>query len=325
LAGRQKGRFDSRWNVGPSGRTDLPKTNPSPRRRAAIMTPARILIIVVALVASVGLALFVHGIFARPKAPPPVVAAAPPAPPMTRVLVAKVDLAVGDRLTPDNMTWQNWPAATVNPSYITDGVVAAESPTVAVAAMHQATRTMSDMTSGGGPKLQAMAGAIVRDEIFAGEPITSKKIIRSGDTSYMAVRLPAGTVAIALPISVESAAGGFIQPGDRVDVMSTHADPSKTGSGGMVTETVLANTLVLAVDQHTDQPKGGASMVGATVTVEVPTTSATSVARARTQGGLTLALRSYADIGGHTQGGVDDSHSIRIFRGGSPAESVSAP
>ena len=49
-------------------------------------------------------------------------------------------------------------------------------------------------------------------------------------------------------------------------------------------EAALANTLVLAVDQHTDQPKGGASMIGATVTVEVPTTSATSVARARTQG-----------------------------------------
>jgi pilus assembly protein CpaB len=288
------------------------------------MTPARILIIVVALVASVGLALFVHGMFARPKAPPPAIAAAPPAPPMTRVLVAKVDLAVGDRLSPDNMAWQSWPAATLNPSYITDGVVSTDSQGAAVAAMHQATRTVSDITSGGGPKLQAMAGAIVRDTLFAGEPITSKKIIRSGDTSYMAVRLPSGMVAMSLPINVESAAGGFIQPGDRVDVMSTHADVTK-GGGGMITETVLANTLVLAIDQHTDQPKASASLIGTTVTVEVPATSSSSVARARTQGGLTLALRSYADIGGHTQGGVDDSHSIRIFRGGSAAESVSAP
>ena len=288
------------------------------------MTPARILIIVVALVASVGLALFVHGMFARPKAPPPTVVAAAPAPPMTRVLVAKVDIGVGDRLTPENMAWQNWPAATLNPSYITDGSVSADSQGPAASAVRQATRTISDMTTAGGPKLQAMAGAIVRDEIFAGEPITAKKIVRSGDTSYMAVRLPQGMVAMSLPINVESAAGGFIQPGDRVDVMSTHADPSKNG-GGMVTETVLANTLVLAIDQHTDQPKAGASMIGATVTVEVPATSAGSVARARTQGGLTLDLRSYADIGGHTQGGVEDGHSVRIFRGGSSAETVSAP
>ena len=290
------------------------------------MTPSRIAIIVVALVASVGLAFFMHGIFARPKAPPPsMVAAAPPAPPMTRVLVAKVNLAVGDRLSPDNMSWQGWPAATLNTAYITDGVVSTAPPAPALAAMKQATRVVTDMTSGGGPKLQAMVGAIVRDTIYAGEPITAAKIIRSGDTSYMAVRLPTGTVAMSLPISVESAAGGFIQPGDRVDVMSTHADTSKGGSGGMITETVLGNALVLAIDQHTDQPKAGASMIGATVTVEVPDTSASAVARARTQGGLTLALRSYADIGGHTQGGVDDSHSVRIFRGGSAAESVSAP
>jgi pilus assembly protein CpaB len=290
------------------------------------MTPARIMIIVVALVASVGLALFVHGMFGRPKATPTAVAAAPPAPPMTRVLVAKVDLNVGDRLTPDNITWASWPASSsLSPAYITDGVVSTTAPNPAAQAVRQATRTVSDMTSGGGPKLLAMAGAIVRDQIFAGEPITSKKIVRSGDTSYMAVRLPAGTVAMSLPINVESAAGGFIEPGDRVDVLSTHADTGKGGPGGMVTETVLTNTLVLAVDQHTDQPKAGASMVGATVTIEVPTSNASTVARARSQGGLTMALRSYADIGGHTQGGVDDSHSVRIFRGGSSAESVSAP
>ena len=290
------------------------------------MTPARIMIIVVALVASVGLALFVHGIFARPKAPAPtVVAAAPPAPPMRRVLVAKVDLNVGDRLSADNMTWQDWPAATsMSPAYITDGVVNAAAPNAAAQAVRQATRTVSDMTSGGGPKLLALVGAIVRDPVYAGEPITSKKIVRSGDTSYMAVRLPPGMVAMSLPITVESDAGGFVNPGDRVDVLSTHADTTK-GGGGMVTETVLGNTLVLAIDQHTDQPKAGAAILGATVTIEVPAVNAATVARARTQGGLTLALRSYADIGGHTQGGVDDGHSVRIFRGGSSAETVSAP
>jgi pilus assembly protein CpaB len=88
---------------------------------------------------------------------------------------------------------------------------------------------------------------------------------------------------------------------------------------------VLANALVLAIDQHTDSPKTGATVLGATVTLEVPEESATAVARARTQGGLTLALRSYADMAGHTTGRTDDSHSIRIFKGGSPAETVSAP
>ena len=45
------------------------------------MTPARIAIVAVALVASVVLALFVHGLFSRPKPAPAAVAEAPAAAP----------------------------------------------------------------------------------------------------------------------------------------------------------------------------------------------------------------------------------------------------
>jgi pilus assembly protein CpaB len=289
------------------------------------MTPARIAIVAIALVAAIGLALLVHGLFAAPKPAPPAVIAAAPAPQMTRVLVAKADLGVGDRLSADNMTWQAWPAATLNAAYITDGDSAAPSTQGLGTTIAKARTAVADMPSGGGPKLQAMIGDIVREPIYTGQPITAKMIIHSGDSSYMAVRLPTGMRAMSLPINVESGAGGFIQPGDRIDVLSTHSDTNKNGSGGMVTETVLANALVLAIDQHTDSPKTGATVLGATVTLEVPEESATAVARARTQGGLTLALRSYADMAGHTTGRTDDSHSIRIFKGGSPAETVSAP
>ena len=288
------------------------------------MTPARIAIVAVALVASVVLALFVHGLFSRPKPAPAQVAAAP-APPMTRVLVAKADLGVGDRLSADNMAWQSWPAATLNAAYITDGQPVVAPQGLAETTFSKARITVSDIASGGGQKMQAMIGDIVREPIYTGQPITAKMIIHSGDSSYMAVRLPSGMRAISLPINVESGAGGFIQPGDRIDVMSTHADNNKNGSGGMITETVLTNALVLAIDQHTDSPKTGATVLGATVTLEVPEASASSVARARSQGGLTLALRSYADMSGRTAGHSDDSHSIRIFKGGSPAETVSAP
>lgn len=285
------------------------------------MTPARIVILIVALVAAVGLAFIVHGMFAQPKAPPPTVASA--APVMTRVLVAKTDLAVGDRLSDQNMSWQGWPTATLNAAYITDGETLAAPKAPVDAAVQKASKTVSDIATGGGPKLQAMIGDVVREPIFAGEPITAKKIVRSGDTSYMAIRLPQGMRAIALPLSLESGAGGFIEPGDRVDILATHNDQSK--SGGMITETVLSNALVLAIDQKTDAPKTGAPVSGATITLEVPDVNASIVARARTQGGLTMALRSYADIGGHTAGpSADDGHSVKIFRGGSAAEVVTA-
>ena len=285
------------------------------------MTPARIVILIVALVAAVGLAFIVHGMFATPKAPPTTVASAPPA--MTRVLVAKTDMAVGDRLSDQNMSWQGWPTATLNAAYITDGETVAAPKAPVDAAMQKATKTVSDIATGGGPKMQAMIGDIVREPIFAGEPITAKKIVRSGDTSYMAIRLPQGMRAIALPLSLESGAGGFIEPGDRVDILATHNDQSK--SGGMITETVLSNALVLAIDQKTEAPKTGAPVGGATITLEVPDVNAGAVARARTQGNLTLALRSYADIGGHTAGpSADDGHSIKIFKGGAAAEVVTA-
>jgi pilus assembly protein CpaB len=169
-----------------------------------------------------------------------------------------------------------------------------------------------------------MVGAIVRDSIAAGEPITAKKIVRSGDSSYMAVRLPPGMRAVSLPISVESGAGGFIQPGDRIDIISTHADATKSG-GGMVTETVLSNVPVLAIDAKIDNAKGAPSTPGTVVTIQVPVANVATVARARAQGGLMMALRSYADLSGATVGpSTADTHTVRLFRGAGAAELVTA-
>jgi pilus assembly protein CpaB len=288
------------------------------------MNPARIAIILVAGVAAICLALIVRNIAGKPQqAPPAVVATQAPSPPMTRVLVAKVDLGVGQTLTQDNMAWQAWPAATVNTAYVTDGVIAT-APTATAGAINKAKATVGDIATGGGPKMQALMGAIVREAIYAGEPITSRKIVRSGDSSYMAVRLPEGTRALSLPLSVESGAGGFIEPGDRIDLLSTHADPNHTGGGNaMVTETVLSNVLVLAIDQHTDTPKAGQAQPGATITLEVPEFAVPNVARARTVGGLTMALRSYADIAGRTSGpSANDGRTVRLFKGGGAAELV---
>ena len=201
--------------------------------------------------------------------------------------------------------------------------------TGAAGAMQKVSTTVGDMTSGGGPKLQAMVGAIVREPIYAGEPITAKVIIRAGDSSYMAVRLPEGHARHRRAGERRELKRRRLHPARRPDrtLLSTHSDNTGHG-GGMITETVLANALVLAIDQKTDTPKnGGATMVGATLTLEVPAASANSVAKARTQGGLTMALRSYADMAGKTVAKPSDAEgqSVRIFRGGSAAETVSAP
>jgi pilus assembly protein CpaB len=289
------------------------------------MNPSRIAIVVLAGVAALVLAFLVHGMMG--KKAPTVVAATPSAGPlMTRVLTAKVDLAVGDRLSPDNMAWQPWPVGTANAAYVTDGSSAAAKPAGAEGAVKQASTMVGDIANGGGPKLQALVGAIVREPIFAGEPITSKKIVRSGDTGYLAVRLPQGMRAVSIPVTIDSGAGGFIEPGDRVDVMTAHADTSKGGSGVMVAETVLANVQVLAVDQRVDTPKNTTSLPAAsTLTLEVPAGDVDALVRARGGGTLMMALRSYADIGGGPGAGVaGPAHTVRVFRGGAAVEEVAA-
>jgi pilus assembly protein CpaB len=272
------------------------------------MNPARIAVIVFASVAAIGLAFLVHTMFAAPKAPPPVAAAAP-AVKMTRVLVARVDLNIGDRLSSDNLTWQPWPEATVNASYIIDGPAAQTPPTPAAAAVTRAGTVVSDIATGGGPKLQSMVGAIVREPIYQGEPITERKLVRAGNSSFMAVRLPSGMRAVSLPFSAERGAGGFIQPGDRVDVLST------SGAAGTA-QIVLTNALVLAIDQRTDPPKTGTGAPGSTITLQVPAASVGAVALARSRGDLTMALRSYADI---KRNGPDaDGEAVRLFKGSTP-------
>jgi pilus assembly protein CpaB len=285
------------------------------------MNATRLAIIVVALVAAVGLALFVHNMFGKKGPAPTPVAVAAPAPPMTRVLVARTPIAVGERLAPDNMTWQDWPAATVNAAYITDGAARPQL-TGAAAAVNKAKTAVTDIANNGGPKLQTMVGAVAKDPIYAGEPITAAKLIRSGDTNYMAVRLPEGMRAMALPITPESGAGGFINPGDRIDVLSTHSD-NQSGAAVMVTDTVLSNALVLAVGGATESAKNSSSGGSATVTIQVPVEDVVAVARARTQSGLTLVLRSYADIGGRTAGPTA-GQTVRVFKGGGPAQMVIA-
>ncbi|MFI4933202.1 MAG: Flp pilus assembly protein CpaB [Caulobacterales bacterium] len=292
------------------------------------MNPARIAIILVAGIAAVALALLVRNMAAKPKIAP-MAQVSSQATQMIRVLTAKQDLTVGDRLTTDNMAWQSWPAATLNPAYVTDGMAAAPKPAASGPVnLNLAGKTVTDIATGGGPKMQSMVGGIVKETIYAGEPITAKKIVRGGDSGYMAVRLPPGTRAMSLPINVDNAAGGFIQPGDRVDVLSTHQDTAKGGTGGLIAETVLSNIKVLAVDQHTDTPKSGTTMIGATITLEVPASSAGALAKAKALGGMMIALRSYADIGGGSGGPSSAStgagHTVRVFKGDAPVELVTS-
>ena len=290
------------------------------------MSAVRLFILVIAAIAAIALAFVVRGAFA-PKKPEATTAAAPTAAgpstaPMVKVLVASHDLPVGARLTAADMSWQDWPAANLNAAFITDG----QGPQVAPTGAAAVARTASDAASTifGGSAMTSIVGAVVREPLLSGEPVIARKIVKSGEGNYLSVVLTPGMRAIAVPVTVDTAAGGFIMPGDRVDVLLSRDN----GDKGMVTGTVLRNLRVLAIDQAVEPAKDAKTIVGAVATLEVASGDAELMADAQAQakkgGNLVLALRAYTDAGAPAgSGGSGPSgpgRVVRVYRAGQASE-----
>lgn len=307
------------------------------------MKPARIAVICVAAAAAIGLAFVVRAMGSSGK--PVAVATAAPAEaarPMAKVLVAARDLQPGKRLTDGDLAWKDWPIDEVNPAFITDGTTPIPAPPTADEAKAAAgtlegapaaaaksgnaiaavARAANEAATGGAKA--DYVGSVVREPILAGEPIVSRKIVRAGDSGYLAAYLEPGMRAMAIRVTVETAAGGFILPGDRVDVLMTKAAATAgidNGQGSKFTSsTVMRNIKVLAIDQTTRAGDDEQSVVGATATLEVAPADAEALVLAKSEGELSLVLRSYADTAGPS-GRVQaprQSAAIRVFRGGAP-------
>ncbi len=297
------------------------------------MNPARIIVICVAAVAAIGLALAVRAMGSPSNAPTAVAtAAAVPARPMAKVLVAAKDLQPGQRLTEADMAWKEWPVDEVNPAFITDGSVpltsaAAEDPPASPpeGAVASVTRVAANLATANSKA--DYAGSVVREPILAGEPIVSRKIVRAGDSGYMAAYLEPGMRAMAIRVTVETAAGGFILPGDRVDVLLTrettlgNLGAQESDRSKFASSTVMQNIKVLAIDQSTRADDDEQAVVGATATLEVGPRDAEALALAKSEGELSLVLRSYADTGGpsgRAAPATRQASAIRIYRGGTP-------
>jgi pilus assembly protein CpaB len=283
------------------------------------MGAVRIAIIALAALAAILLAFMVRGMIA-PKKPVPVAAvvAAPPPKPMAQVLVAKRDLPVGARITSADLTWQAWPMDALNPTFVTDGAAPAPATQGAEKVAKKAAQATQELVMVQGP-MQAFDGAIVKDALARGEPITARKVLRAGDSNYMAVVLLPGMRAMSISINAESSAGGFILPGDRVDVLQSR--PSPEGKG-FISETLMRNLRVLAIDQKPEADKDAKAMVGAVAVLEVPAADTLTLARGKAQGEMQLVLRSYADLGGGSGRGVAErgTNGMKLYRGGQGME-----
>ena len=189
------------------------------------------------------------------------------------VLVATRTLPVGTIIDAEAFRYQPWPQGLVQPAYFTRG------------------------EQGGDP--QSLIGTVVRNEITAGQPLTQGAIVRPGERGFLAAALGPGMRAVTVGVSATSGVAGFVFPGDRVDlVLTQEVEGGGDGPPLRVSETIVRNIRVLAVDQRLnarDEQGNQVAQTVATVTFEATPKISEKIAVAQTIGQLSLSLRSLAD------------------------------
>ncbi|MFA6267314.1 MAG: Flp pilus assembly protein CpaB [Pseudolabrys sp.] len=127
---------------------------------------------------------------------------------------------------------------------------------------------------------------IVLSAIEAHEPVLGLKITGPGERATLSALVKPGMKAVTIRVNDVEGVGGFVLPGDHVDVVMTRT----IDKGQATTEIVLQNRRVLAVDQSADE-RAAKATVAKSVTLEVDTVEAQKVWLASTVGSLSLLLR----------------------------------
>jgi pilus assembly protein CpaB len=135
--------------------------------------------------------------------------------------------------------------------------------------------------------LANLEGRWLKTRLEAGQPLTEDDLLSPEDLGGSSLASPARTVA--LKVTSESLAGGFVQPSSRVDVFCTvrGKDPRS--------KLLLVNMLVLAVDREKDKPDQPAAAQLHTVTLAATPEEAAQLTLGSAVGELRLAARALGD------------------------------
>lgn len=183
---------------------------------------------------------------------------------MARIVVASQEMAFGAPINSSNTRLVNWPANSV--------------PAGAFTSLEDATRNR-----------------VALRPIVVGEPVLASKVSGADGRATISANLPKGQFAYAVPISDAAGVGGFVRPGDVVDVVLTRQIPGEGATAAdKMADVVLSAVPVLGIDQVADE-KNTNPAVGKTATLQVDTMGAQKLALATQTGVLSLALRNVAD------------------------------
>jgi pilus assembly protein CpaB len=176
---------------------------------------------------------------------------------MQTIVVAKQPLRFGTELSESALMEVPWPEASMPAG---------------------AFSKISDLLHGG--------RRVVLTAIEPNEPVLSLKITGPGQRATLSALVKPGMKAVTIRVNDVEGVGGFVLPGDRVDVVLTR----QIDKGSASTEVVLQNARVLAVDQTADE-RAAKATVAKSVTLEVSTVEAQKVWLASSVGNLSLLLR----------------------------------
>jgi len=231
------------------------------------------------------------------------------------VLAIDADVSTGERITSDMLTRIEWPAEAFTANLI----------------------NLEDE-----PDAQSeFENSLARQPLVQGEVLSRSKVIMAGESGILAAQLAPGMRAVTTRISVDTAAGGFIQPGDRVDIIvrenyTIRRDSRNQGQSRSVernnlyiADTVFENVKVLAIDQtFTTGPESGAAIPGSTATFELSQPDAELLQEVEGYGDIYLTLRGVTGSGAKGRSRARTSSreapeepeqsSLIIYRGGQP-------
>jgi pilus assembly protein CpaB len=185
------------------------------------------------------------------------VAPAPKAVATRTIVVAAGPMRFGAHVTSDNLREVSWPEEATPAGTFS---------------------SIADLMSGG--------KRIVLASIEKNEPILRTKITGPGQKATLSAVIQDGMRAVTVRVNDVEGVGGFILPGDHVDVLLTRQQERTNG----MNDVVIQNARVLAVDQLADDAADRPTVVKA-VTVEVDTVGAQKIALAASLGNLSLMLR----------------------------------
>jgi pilus assembly protein CpaB len=193
--------------------------------------------------------------------------AAPATAGLTPVVVAVQPLDRGVVLQPNLLKTVNYPADAV--------------PT-------NAFHSIADLT--GGKDQQRL----VLRAFAANEPILASSVSGPGGKLNLSGTVAAGMRAVSLRSNDVTGVGGFVLPGDRVDVLLTRSMNGGGSTLNTITQVLAENVRVLGIDQS-DNDQADKPVVSRAITVEVTPDQAQTISLAQAVGTVSLTLRHVAD------------------------------